>query len=80
MNSFLVSTIKDNSFFNHDLLIDKNFLLLNSLCPFTDSLKKTILEWGFKTVYSEGSQGVEQISAPVKTAPEDFKNVSIDDL
>lgn len=80
MNSFPVSTIKDNSFFNCDLLIDKNFLLLNSLCPFTDSLKKTILEWGFKTVYSEGSQGVEQISVPVKTAPEDFKNVSIDDL
>lgn len=95
MNSFPVSAINDKTFFSRDLLLDKTFILLNSMCPFTNTLKKALLEWDFKVVYSEGNQGVEQTiqapsaspaaktSAPTRPAlsvQTDFKTVSFEEL
>lgn len=75
MNSFSVASLQDNSFFSQDLVLDNQFILLNSSCPFTNSLRKALLEWDFKLVYSEGSQGIQATSAPVST---DFENVDIE--
>ncbi|MGI5071009.1 HD domain-containing protein [Treponema pectinovorum] len=77
MNSFSVASLQDNSFFSQDLVLDNQFILLNSSCPFTNSLRKALLEWDFKLVYSEGSQGIQATSAPVST---DFENVDIDNV
>lgn len=79
MNSFPVVTLKDNSFFTQDLVLDKQFILLNSTCPFTDSLKKALLEWDFKTVYSTGSQVV---ASPTPSAPisMEFESITIDEV
>jgi len=77
MNSFPVITLKDNSFFTQDLVLDKQFILLNSACPFNDALKKALLEWDFKVVYSNGSQGV---STSATVLSPDFENVTIEDV
>ena len=77
MNSFPVVTLKENTFFTQELVLDKQFLLLNPTCPFNDALKKALLEWDFKVVYSNGSIGVAATSAP---SAADFEQVTIDDV
>ena len=77
MNSFPVLTLKENTFFTQELGLDKQFLLLNPTCPFTESLKKALLEWDFKVVYSEGSTGS---STYQPSSTNSFEQVTIDDV
>lgn len=81
MNSFSVATLNSDTFFTQDLVLDKNFLLLNSACPFNESLKKALIDWDFKTVYSEGlhkgiaaSEGAASIPLP-----SEFETITIDE-
>ncbi len=77
MNSFPVLTLKDNTFFTQELVLDKQFLLLNPTCPFNESLKKALLDWDFKVVYSDGSQGIATSASPIAS---DFENVTIKEV
>ncbi len=75
MNSFPVQTIKNQQFFSQQLVIDKNFILLDPAIPFTDTLRKALVEWDFKVVYSEGSL---RGSAP--TLESKSENVSVSEF
>ena len=88
MESFPVAGLADHTFFTDDLFLDKDFLLLNSLCPFTDSLKKHLTEWRFTVVYSNGRKGVAAADmTEVITREElkksdtgDFTSVSVEEV
>ncbi|MDD7417413.1 MAG: HD-GYP domain-containing protein [Treponemataceae bacterium] len=54
MNSFNLSDIKENSYFTDEVVIDKNFVLLSNSTPLTKSMIKALLDWDFKTIYSNG--------------------------
>lgn len=77
MNSFPVTTLKENTFFTQELVLDKQFILLNPTCPFNNGLKKALLEWDFKVVYSDGSIGSGAVASPT---PQDFEQVSIEQV
>ncbi|HAC31523.1 MAG TPA: metal-dependent phosphohydrolase [Treponema sp.] len=77
MNSFPVTTLKENTFFTQELVLDKQFILLNPTCPFNNALKKALLEWDFKVVYSDGSIGSGAVASPT---PQDFEQVSIEQV
>ena len=54
MKQYQLATIKDNAHFTSDVFIDENFLLLTSDLKFTPAIKKALMEWNFKVVYSDG--------------------------
>ena len=69
MNSFPLQTIKNQQYFSKNVVLDESFILLDSSLPFTDTLRKALMEWNFKVVYSEGefrgaSDPVESSSGP----------------
>ncbi|MBQ3670044.1 MAG: HD domain-containing protein [Treponema sp.] len=55
MNSFETKTLEDGQFFTDQLVLDPKFVLLDSSIPFSESLKKALIEWNFKVVYSNGN-------------------------
>lgn len=75
MNSYPVQTIKNQQFFSEQLVLDKNFILLDPALPFTDTLRKALIEWDFKVVYSDGSL---RGSAP--TLESKSENVSVSEF
>lgn len=58
MNSFPVIQLKDKTYFTNELLLDKQFVLLSPTVPFSEQLKKALLDWDFSEVFSEGKIGV----------------------
>ncbi len=54
MNTYNIKEIKDFSFFNKNVYLDKNFLLLLPETPVTVEIKNMLEEWDFKFIYSEG--------------------------
>lgn len=81
MNSFPVSTLTNDTSFTQDLVLDKQFLLLNSACSFNDKLKKALTDWGFDTVYSEGSRRGVSASEGLTSVPlpSEFEIITIDE-
>lgn len=82
MNSFPIATLNDRTFFTQELVLDKNFILLDTACPWTDKLKNALVEWGFKVVYSNGNLSVTSRASPSAAEFENvsFENVSITDV
>ncbi len=80
MESFPVAGLADHTFFTDDLFLDKDFLLLNSLCPFTDSLKKHLTEWRFTVVYSNGRKGVAAADMTEVITREELKKSNTGDF
>jgi HD-GYP domain-containing protein (c-di-GMP phosphodiesterase class II) len=90
MNSFPVATLKENTYFTEELVLDKSFILLNPSVPVSETLKKQLLEWDFKVVYSDGTLGQAASFGPaenIKTSsfekkinPEDFETISLDQV
>lgn len=83
MNSFSVEELKDNTFFTNEVYIDKQFILLNPTVPFTDKLKEALKEWGFNTVYSDGSITANLSTGEIDTSKFrtiSFEPVSIDEV
>lgn len=92
MNSFSIAELTDKTFFTEDVFLDKNFLLLNSLCPFTESLKKMLSEWKFTDIFTNGNKGVALAKKEnalqyqndsiqlAKADSEDFTSVSFDEV
>lgn len=55
MNTFNVEELKPDTFFTANLVLDKGFLLLTTSTPVTESLKKALLDWDFKQVFTDGN-------------------------
>jgi len=72
MNTFTIVELKDNCYFQSDLLLDSQFLLAPKGIPFSSTLKKALLDWNFKQVISEKNICVE------KEPSRDFESVEID--
>ncbi|MBQ7158051.1 MAG: HD domain-containing protein [Treponema sp.] len=60
MNSYSVSAIANNTYFTSNVFLDETFQLLDPSVPLTESMKKALIEWDFKVVYSDGSQKTEK--------------------
>jgi len=54
MKQYQLASIKDNAHFTSDVFIDENFLLLTPDIKFTPAIKKAVMDWDFKTLYSDG--------------------------
>lgn len=59
MNTFKVSELKDNTYFSDDLLLDRQFLLVPTTVPVSESLIKALEDWSFTDVVCEGTQGLQ---------------------
>ena len=54
MVSFQVAELKDGQHFPSKVILDKNFVILDSSLTFKSSLRSRLVEWGFKTIFCEG--------------------------
>jgi HD-GYP domain-containing protein (c-di-GMP phosphodiesterase class II) len=70
MKSFIVKDIPPERYFSKPLYLDDHFLLAAPEMPFTGELCKTILNWGFKEVFSDGDPREEYYSEEID-APQD---------
>jgi len=60
MNSFNIADLKKGIYFSSDVVLDKNFILMNSMTPLTDSLIKALIDWNFKQIFSTGNITVQE--------------------
>ncbi len=67
MNSFKVESLRPDTYFTSDLILDKSFILAGQGLPVTETLIKELKEWNFLEVNSEGTVG----AAVLKTEIED---------
>ncbi|NLM00136.1 MAG: HD-GYP domain-containing protein [Treponema sp.] len=80
MNSFNVKELVENTYFTHDLIIDKTFLLLTNSLPVTAELKNALIAWNFEEVFSEGeivNEAVDEecvLNAPTADSINDVLN------
>ncbi|WP_294428803.1 HD domain-containing phosphohydrolase [uncultured Treponema sp.] len=61
MISFQVADLQNGQNFNSRVILDKHFVVLDNNLTFSSALQKRLVEWGFKTLYSEN----EAAPAPV---------------
>ncbi|MCR4790123.1 MAG: HD domain-containing protein [Treponemataceae bacterium] len=54
MNSFSLAELKENTYFTDEVVLDNKFILLSNSNPLTKNIIKALIEWEFKTVYSDG--------------------------
>ncbi len=54
MNTYKVADIKSDSRFTDVVFLDKSFLLLDPIVPFSSSLKSMLSKWYFTDVFSNG--------------------------
>ncbi|GHV94520.1 phosphohydrolase [Spirochaetia bacterium] len=54
MKHYLITEIPPDSFFTKPVHLDPSFVLAAPEMPFSEELAKSIVDWGFKEVYSEG--------------------------
>ena len=62
MNSFNISDLKEGIYFSSDVMLDKSFILMNSMTPLTASLIKALIDWNFKQIFSTGNITVRETS------------------
>ena len=60
MNSFNISDLKEGIYFSSDVMLDKNFILMNSMTPLTGPLIKALIDWNFKQIFSTGNITVQE--------------------
>ncbi|MBP3772952.1 MAG: HD domain-containing protein [Treponema sp.] len=79
MVSLNVAELKDGQRFSAPLILDNHFIILDNNLSFTSALQSRLVEWGFKTIYSESDESVETKKVvPVTPAPKEFETVDID--
>ncbi len=66
MTTVEVADLKPDSFFKEDLKIDKLFLVTSVACPLTEQLLKSLKDWDFAKLITEGNVCN---AGPVDTAP-----------
>ncbi len=54
MNSYPISELEDGTTFSSHLFLDETFQLLDTEVPFSDPMKKALIEWNFRVVLSDG--------------------------
>lgn len=54
MNTFKVSDLQEDKYFEKDALLDKKFLVCVPGVPISATLKKEMLDWDFQKIFSEG--------------------------
>ena len=60
MNSFNIADLKEGIYFSSDVVLDKNFILMNSMTPLSDTLIKALIDWNFKQIFSTGNITVQE--------------------
>ncbi|MDR2184108.1 MAG: HD-GYP domain-containing protein [Treponema sp.] len=70
MKNFIIKEIPGESYFSKPLYLDDHFLLAAPEMPFTEELRKTILNWEFKEVFSDGDPREEYYSEEVDASPD----------
>lgn len=82
MVSFQVTEIKDGQHFQAPLILDKHFVVLDNNISFSKALQSRLVEWGFKTLYSEREAAEKPApvaeTAPVSQVAPKFETVDID--
>lgn len=58
MNTYEVSQLKANSFYNDEITLDSLFLLTYPPCPVTQEQINALKEWNFEEVYSDGKTSI----------------------
>ncbi|WP_407425119.1 HD-GYP domain-containing protein [Treponema sp.] len=74
MVSFQVSELNEGKRFSSRVVLDKQFVVLDSNIPFSRQLQNRLIEWGFKEVFSDGEAKIEE---PVQTR-QNFESVDLD--
>ena len=69
MTSYSVAELQDGQRLSNRLILDKHFVVLDNNIPFSKALQKRLVEWGFKTLYSEEDAPVSK-AEPEKTPVE----------
>ena len=64
MISFQVAELNDGQRFNSRVILDKHFVVLDNNISFSSALQTRLVEWGFKTLYSESNAAAQ--AAPAK--------------
>ena len=83
MTSFNVADLKDGQRFSAPLILDKRFVVLDNNVSFTSALQTRLVEWGFKTLYSEADATQEPQKIVIQTSDDspstkEFETVDID--
>ena len=60
MNSFNIADLKEGIYFSSDVMLDKNFILMNSMTPLSDTLIEALIDWNFKQIFSTGNITVQE--------------------
>jgi HD-GYP domain-containing protein (c-di-GMP phosphodiesterase class II) len=61
MKSYLVTDIPLNSFFTKAVFLDPSFVIAAPEMPFSEELAKTIEDWRFREVYSDGEPSEDYV-------------------
>ncbi len=71
VNTFTVGELQEQAFFTADAFLDKKFLLLPPGVAVSEDLKNALLDWEFRSIYSEGeiTEQFNESDYP-ETAPE----------
>ena len=77
MESFKVADLKPGTVFTKDILIDKLFLLCPADCPLDETILKTVKDWGFAEVLSDGRENIIT-TAQNKAAAKEKKPLSLE--
>ncbi len=73
MNSYNVTDLKEGTYFTKEVVLDKNFLLLNSTIPVSEKLIRALLDWEFRQVHSEGNISTGAIKAEIPQVKEQIR-------
>lgn len=77
MNTYKVPEIKVDSRPTDIVFLDKSFILLDPVVPFTQGLRKLLDKWNFSTVFSNGTFRTPTIEDEDEEEEEDEKPISI---
>lgn len=77
MNTYKVADINADSRFTDVVFLDKSFLLLDPIVPFTSSLKTLLNKWYFTDVFSNGILRTVQEDTSVEYEEEEPKPITI---
>lgn len=64
MTQVQISELKEGQQFSTRLMLDKSFVLLDPEIPFSKALQKALLDWDFKTAYTEDKKNQQPQFSP----------------
>ena len=77
MTSFKIAELTDGQRFPGTMLLDKHFVVLDNNVSFSNTLKKHLVEWGFKELQCDVDPDRLKPKAP-PPSPSEFETVDID--